>query len=96
MSPEERVRFVVETAKAVLDARLDPTEGAAAVTMQATQITPLLRTDRSSVTRSEAESVATRLRLLAEQVNDRGSGLEDPSPYTAIATAIGEMAQALR
>lgn len=96
MSPDERVRFVVETAKAILDGRLDPSEGAAAVTVQATQITPLLRMDRSSVTQSECDSVATRLRMLAEQVNDRGSGLADPSPYTAVATAIGEMAQALR
>lgn len=96
MSPDERVRFVVETAKAVMDGRLDPAEGATAVTVQATQITPLLRSDRSSVTQSECESVATRLRMLAEQVNDRGSGIEDPGPYIAIAAAIGEMAQALR
>lgn len=96
MSPGERVRFVVETARAVLDERLAPEQGAAAVTLQATQITPLLRGDRTSVTQSESESVATQLRLLAEQVNDRGSGLADPGAYVAMAKAIGEMAQALR
>lgn len=96
MNPAERVRFVVETARAVLDDRLDPAEGAAAVEVQAEQITPLLRSDRDSVARFESESVATNLRLLAEQVNDRASGLQDPSAHLAMAKAIGEMAQALR
>ena len=96
MNPAERVRFVVETAKSVLDGRLDPGEGTAAVTLQAEQIAPLLRSDRDAVTRSESESVATQLRLLAEQVNDRGLGLPDPSAYTAMAEAIGRLAQALR
>ena len=36
------------------------------------------------------------LRMLAEQVNDRASGLAEPEPYLVIARAIGEMAQALR
>lgn len=94
--PGERVRFVVETAKAVLDDRLPAADGAAAVTLQAEQITPLLRSDRDSVTRSEAESVATQLRLLAEQVNDRASGSADPAAHLAMAKAIGEMAQSLR
>jgi hypothetical protein len=94
--PAERVRFAVETAKAVLDGRLSPAEGARAVRMQAEQVTPLLRSDRDSVTRSESESVATQLRLLAEQVNDRASGLADTEDYTAMARALGEMAQALR
>ncbi|MCU0267447.1 MAG: hypothetical protein MUF83_02255 [Acidimicrobiales bacterium] len=96
MNPADRVTFVVETARAVLDERISPEEGAAAVQLQAEQITGLLRTDRDSVTRSECESVATNLRLLAEQVNDRASGLEDPSAHLAIAAAIGAMAQALR
>jgi hypothetical protein len=96
MNPAERVRFVVETARAVLDERLPVDEGAAAIALQAEQITPLLRGDRDSVTRSECESVATQLRLLAEQVNDRASGLSDPSAHVAMAQAIGEMAQALR
>ncbi len=87
---------MTETARAVLDGRLPPSEGAAAVTMQAEQITQLLRSDRDSVTRSEAESVATRLRLLPEQVNDQASGLPDPDAHLAIAKAIGGMAQALR
>ena len=96
MNPAERVTFVVQTAKAVLDGRLAVDQGAAAVQLQAEQLTPLLRGDRDSVTRSEAESVATTLRLLAEQVNDRASGLADTSDYEAMARSIGEMAQALR
>jgi hypothetical protein len=96
VNPGERVTFVVETAKAVLEDRLSAEQGAAAVQLQAQQLTPLLRGDRDSVTRSEAESVATKLRLLAEQVNDRASGLADPTDYEAMARAIGEMAQALR
>ncbi len=96
MNPGDRVKFVVETAKAVIEGRLSPEDGAAAVTLQAEQITHQLRSDRHDVTRSEAESVATRLRMLAEQVTDKASGLPDPEPYLAIARAIGEMGQALR
>ena len=101
MNPAERVKFVVETAKAVLDERLPAAEGAAAVELQADQITSLLRGDRDSVTRSECETVATNLRMLAEQINDRGrTGLRsDPSgveAHEAMARSIGEMAQALR
>lgn len=96
MNPEDRCRFAVETARAVLDGRLDPNEGAVAVTMQAMQITPLLRADRDSVTRSECESIATRLRMLAEQVSDRGNQRREPDAYVAIAESIGVMAQALR
>jgi hypothetical protein len=96
MNPAERVRFSVETARAVLEGRLDPGEGAAAVTLQAEQITPFLRSDRDSVTQSEASSVATQLRMLAEQVNDKASGLADPDAHLAIAKALGEMAQSLR
>jgi len=96
VNPAERVKFVVETAKAVLDERLPAAEGAAAVELQADQITSLLRGDRDSVTRSECETVATNLRMLAEQINDRASGLADPTAHVAMARAIGEMAQALR
>lgn len=101
MNPADRVKFVVETAKAVLDGRLDVDQGAAAVQLQAEQLVPLLRGDRDSVTRSECESVATNLRMLAEQINDRGrNGLRsDPTQIDdceAMARAIGEMAQALR
>ena len=80
----------------MLDDRLPASEGAQAVVMQAEQVTPLLRGDRDSVTRSESETVATQLRMLAEQVNDHGSGLADTSDYTVMAKALGEMAQALR
>lgn len=79
-----------------MDGRLDAAEGAAAVTLQAEQLTPHLRSDRDSVTRSEAESLAARLRLLAEQVNDRASGMAEPEAHVTIAQAIGTMAQALR
>ena len=96
MNPADRVKFVVETARAVLDGRLSPEDGAASVVLQAEQITPHLRSDRNDVTRSEAESVATRLRMLAEQVTDQASGLEDPEAHLAIAKAIGEIGQALR
>jgi hypothetical protein len=102
VNPADRVTFVVETAKAVLDDRLGVADGAAAVQLQAEQLIPLLRTDRDSVTRSECESVATKLRMLAEQVNDlgrrarAGDSAEDADPYEAMARTIGEMAQALR
>lgn len=96
MHPSERVRFAVETAKAVLEDRLEPAAAAAALEVQVDQIVPQLRSDRDAVTRSEAESVATTLRLLGEQVNDRGSGLADPSAHAAIAEVLGRMAQSLR
>jgi hypothetical protein len=99
MHPAERVRFVVETARAVLDDRLDATEAAQAICLQAEQITPLLRGDRIDVTQAESDDVATRLRLLAEQVNDKASGLPDADTvdaHVAIAEAIGTMSQALR
>lgn len=96
MNPADRVKFVVETAKAVLDERITPEDALPAVVLQAAQLTPLLRSDRNSVTRAEAEAVATRLRMLAEQVTDRGSGRPDADAYLAIGRAIGEMGQALR
>jgi hypothetical protein len=101
VNPAERVTFVVQTAKAVLDERLDIGQGAAAVQLQAEQLVPLLRGDRDSVTRSECETVATNLRMLAEQINDRGRSDVPTDPdeldaYQVMARAIGEMAQALR
>ena len=96
MHPADRATFVMETAKAVLAGRLAAEDGAIAVELQAEQITPLLRGDRDSVTRAECEAVATTLRMLAEQVNDRASGQADPEPYLSMARAIGAMAQALR
>lgn len=96
MHPSERVRFAVETARAVLEDRLDPAEAAAAMALQVDQVVPQLRSDRDSVTRSESESVATTLRLLGEQVNDRASGLSDPAAHAEIARMLGQMAQSLR
>jgi hypothetical protein len=50
------------------------------------------------VTRSEAESVATLLRMLAEQVNDRSRGVDprDAEAHLALAAALGTLAQPLR
>ena len=96
MNPADRLTIVVQTARAVLDGRLDPDEGAAAIELQAEQITPLLRADRDSVTRSECQSVATNLRLLAEQITDLAPGAPETDPHLAIAQALGTMGQALR
>jgi hypothetical protein len=97
--PETRVKMVVETARAVLEDRLDPSQAAQAICLQAEQLTPLLRGDRIDVTQAESNDVATRLRLLAEQVNDKGSDSPDPDTadaHLAIAEALGEMSQSLR
>jgi hypothetical protein len=96
MHPAERVRFATETAKAVLDGRLDPVEAEAALELQVEQIVPQLRHDRDSVTRSECESVATTLRLLGEQVNDRAATNGDPDAHLAVAQMLGQLAQVLR
>lgn len=96
MQPADRVRWVVETAKAVLEDRVSAAEGAVAVGLQRDQAVQLLRQDRDRVTRRESEAVATTLRQLAEQISDRASGLPDPSDHLAIAAALGELAQALR
>jgi hypothetical protein len=96
MHPSERVRFVTETARAVLAGELEAAQAAPAVELQCEQLTPLLRSDRNDVARFEAESVATQLRLLAEQVNDQASAHPDHEAYTAIAASIGTLAQALR
>ena len=96
MHPQERVRFAVETARAVLEDRLDAAEAEAAMELQMEQLLPQLRSDRDAVTRSECESVATTLRLLGEQVNDHAAGLADHSAHTSIASMLGRMAQALR
>ena len=97
MHPAERIRFVTETARAVLGERLDASQGGRRrCSCQAEQLAPLLRSDRNEVTRAEAEAVATQLRLLAEQVNDRASGRPDNDAYLAMAAAIGTLGQALR
>ena len=96
MNPADRVRFVTETARAVLAGRLEPAEGAAAVELQSEQLLPLLRSDRNDVTRAECESVAGQLRLLAEQITDRADDDPDGEACGSIARAIGTLAQALR
>ena len=96
MHPADRVRFATETAKAVLEGRLDPSEAEAALRLQLEQVVPQLRNDRDSVTRSECEAVATTLRLLGEQVNDRAGEHGDPSPHLSIAEMLGHLAQVLR
>lgn len=99
MNPGARVRFVVETAQAVLDDRLAAETAVRSIALQAEQITPLLRLDRLDVTSAEASDVADRLRTLAERVNDRASGLPDPQTVEAhlrIAETIGAVGQVLR
>jgi hypothetical protein len=94
--PAERVRIVTETARAVLDKRLDPEMGAQTLTLQQEQIGDRLRGDRIDVTRFEMQEVATTLRRLGEQISDRASGLSDPSAHRTIAQVLGELAQTLR
>lgn len=96
MHPEERLRIVTETARAVLEDRLDPATGAQALRLQQEQITTRLRSDRIDVTQAEADTVALTLRRLAEQVTDRSGALEDPEASGEMARILGELAQALR
>jgi hypothetical protein len=96
MEPAARVRWVVETARGVLDGRLSADQAASSVQMQRDQLVGLLRNDRLNVTQRECDSVATTLRLLAEQVSDQASSLGDNEDHLAIAEALGSLAQALR
>jgi hypothetical protein len=96
MEPAARVAWVIETAKAVMDGRLSAEEGAASVRAQQAQLVNLLRQDRDSVTRRESDAVATRLRLLAEQVTDLASSSPDNAAHTEIARVLGELARSLR
>ena len=96
MHPSERVRIVTETARAVLDDRLDPSVGAKALSMQQEQIGSRLRSDRIDVTQAEADTVALTLRRLAEQVSDHASAVSDPTPNVEMARILGELAQTLR
>jgi hypothetical protein len=96
VTPEARVAWVVQTAKAVIEGRLDPADGAAAVQAQQAQLASLLRHDRDSVTRHESDAVATRLRLLAEQVTDVASASPDNAAHRQIAQVLGELARSLR
>ena len=96
MHPGERIRIVVETARAVLDGRLDSAVGARTLALQQQQITNRLRSDRIDVTQAEADRVALTLRRLAEQVTDRADALTDPEASGEMARILGELAQSLR
>jgi hypothetical protein len=93
--PSERVRIVVETARAVLQDRLEPTVAATTLALQQEQIGSRLRADRLDVTRREADAVALTLRRLAEQISDLAP--DDPDPANIeTARILGELAQSLR
>ncbi len=96
MHPSERVRIVTETARAVLDERIDAEVGAKTLAMQQVQIGDRLRSDRIDVTQAEADEVALTLRRLAEQVSDQALTGEDAGPRTEVARILGELAQSLR
>jgi len=96
MHPSERVRIVIETARAVLEGRLDASTGAQTLVMQQEQIAGRLRRDRIDVTQAEADTVALTLRRLAEQVSDHASALLDPASNLEMARILGELAQTLR
>ncbi len=96
MEPAARVRWVLETARGVLDGRLSADQAASSVQMQRDQLVGLLRADRMTVTQRECDTVATTLRMLAEQVSDQASSQGDNEDHLAIAEALGSLAQALR
>lgn len=87
---------MTETARAVLEDRLDAEVGAHTLAIQREQIAGRLRSDRIDVTQSEADAVALTLRRLAEQVSDRAAAQADPEPYVEMARTLGELAQTLR
>lgn len=96
MHPEERLRIVTETARAVLEDRLDASTGARTLAMQQQQVVVRLRSDRIDVTQAEADAVALTLRRLAEQVADRAAAPTEVEASTEMARILGELAQALR
>jgi hypothetical protein len=96
MHPSERVAWIVETAKAVIEERVDVAEAARAAQLQFDQLADLLRSDRNSVPQRESDAVATRLRLYAEQVGDLAGTSGRPDDYVALAEALARLAQALR
>ena len=96
MHPSERVRIVTETARAVLEDRLDAAVGARTLALQQEQIAGRLRSDRIDVTQAEADSVALTLRRLAEQVADRSPAQIEPEAGVEMARILGELAQTLR
>jgi hypothetical protein len=94
--PNERVRIVTETARAVLEDRLDAEVGATTLALQQAQIGDRLRSDRIDVTQAEADQVALTLRRLAEQVSDQALTGDDAAPRAEVARILGELAQTLR
>jgi hypothetical protein len=96
MHPAERVRIVTETARAVLESRLDAATGAQTLALQQNQIGPRLRSDRIDVTQAEADAVALTLRRLAEQVSDLAPTKSDSDASLEMARILGELAQSLR
>ena len=96
MHPGDRVRIVTETARSVLEGRIDPALAVETLTIQREQIGDKLRSDRLDVTQAEAAEVATTLRRLGEQIADTASGLADPAEHLAIAEVLGALAQSLR
>lgn len=96
MHPNERLRIVTETARAVLEARLDAEVGAKTLAMQQSQIGDRLRSDRIDITQAEADQVALTLRRLAEQVSDQAIPGDDAAPRAEVARILGELAQTLR
>lgn len=101
MHPEERVRIVVETARAVLDGRLAPPEAAATLALQQSQIADRLRSDRETVPRREAEEVAATLTDLADQVRADGAAVDgtavdDTAARHEVARVLRELAGTLR
>jgi HAMP domain-containing protein len=95
--PAERVAWMIETAKAVIDGRVDVAEAARAADVQFEQLADLLRSDRNAVPQRESDAVATRLRLYAEQVSDlAASSPERATEHEALAGALGRLAQVLR
>lgn len=96
MHPRERIRIVTETARAVLEDRLEAAIGATTLALQQEQIGGRLRSDRIDVTQAEADAVALTLRRLAEQVADHTSAKSDPDANVEMARILGEIAQTLR
>jgi len=95
--PADRVGWMVETARAVIDGRVDVGEAARAAEVQFDQLADLLRSDRNSVPQRESDAVATRLRLYAEQVSDLASSSpERAAEHEALAGALARLAQVLR
>jgi hypothetical protein len=94
--PTERTRIVVETARAVLDGRLDPAEGVQTLAIQEQQIAPHLRSDRIDVTQSEADAAALTLRRLGEQISDLPADGDDQEARVEMARILGSLAQTLR